>query len=687
MRIERLEIKGFGKLKDRVIELKDGLNILYGGNEAGKSTLQIFICGMLYGLKNGRQAAGLSSPLKRYEPWDGVQYGGAMVFSLDNGSMFRVERNFKTGEVRLFDGLYSDITGEFGIGRDKSPLFADRLLGMDETTFTRTAFVRQMELRLGEDASEALAARLANAASAGVDDISFSKAEKAISDALKNGIGTGRTRTQPLDRLEDRLAQLEEASGRLSSRRERTFAARKELQEARERCQRLEAGEKYMDGIERLIELRQTLDGYMKKESVLKNAARQLKELEAAGTGYSGESGGNETEVVLRRKRQDGSLKWRKLLLPIVCAAFACLLALFVSGLAGVRLIPLPVPVSGIGALISAVAAVLVYRYKGRSGFSKAANKAAAPGYTEYHGIEGYEMKKEMILKEAAFSCGRQLASPAALEQELHGISQGLEKLSADLESGIEAAVASGYESEGYFNPGVLDAVIYDSDTTVLNEAWQTENREIKRELLDAALKIKYCEGLLGDDNEVSEELERVTEETIAVREKITYLKIKGNALKLALEVLTESGAELRRSFVPDVNRRMSTIISALTAGKYTDLKGNDRLSLNAALPDGGVRSVMSLSGGTEDQVYLALRLALAELLTAGGESLPLIFDEVFSQFDDRRTSLALQYLHNTYNRKQILIFTCKQREIELVRDIYGNGMNFVGLEYEQTAC
>jgi uncharacterized protein YhaN len=170
--------------------------------------------------------------------------------------------------------------------------------------------------------------------------------------------------------------------------------------------------------------------------------------------------------------------------------------------------------------------------------------------------------------------------------------------------------------------------------------------------------------------------------------EKITYLKNKGNALRLALDVLTEAGAEIRSSLAPDVNRRMSGIISGLTAGKYSDLRGNDRLSLSAALPDsGGVRSVMSLSGGTEDQMYLALRLALSELLTVGGESLPLIFDEVFSQFDDRRTSLALQYLHNIYFGKQILIFTCKQREIELAREIYGDGMNLVGLEYEQTAC
>jgi len=686
MRIERLEIKGFGKLKDLMIVPRDGLNVLYGDNEAGKSTLQAFIPGMLFGLKNGRQAAGFPTPLRRYEPWDGGQYGGAMVCSLDNGSTYRIERNFKTGTVKVFDDLFSDVTGDFAIGRDKMPLIADRLLGMDEATFTRTVFIRQMELRLDEDDSAALAGRLANVDSTGIEGISFNKAEKAISDALKNSIGTGRTRTQPLDRLEARLAQLQEASERLRSQQERTFFAGRELQDARERCHRLESSEKYLEDIRRLIELRRTLDSCMKNEAVLKDAVRQLKELEAVELLYSGGLDRRGKEVILRRNRSNGAVKGSKLPFISACAVFTCFLVLLAAGLAGVKLVPLSPLVYGSGALVSALAGVLLL-YRNKSLKTETTGPAAAPGPV-YPEITGAGMKKEMILREASLACGKQLTTLEAVEQELRGISSGLEKLSVELETGIEAAVASECDLQGYFSSGVLDAVIYDSDIVGLDEAWDAEIKEIKQEHLDAALRIKYCEGLLGGDREIADELARVTEETIAVKEKITYLKNKGDAMKLALEVLTEAGAEIRRNFAPDVNQRMGRIIAGLTAGKYTDLRGNDKLSLGVAIPDSGdVRSVMSLSGGTGDQMYLALRLALSELLTLDGESLPLIFDEVFSQFDDRRTSLALQYLHNIHIGKQILIFTCKQREIELAREIYSDGMNLVGLGYEQTAC
>lgn len=684
MHLERLEIKGFGKLRDRTIEIEKGLNILYGGNEAGKSTLQAFILGMFYGLKSGRQPAGLQSPVKRYEPWDGGPYGGALVYRLNSGEMYRVERDFRTGSVRIFDGLYSDITGNFEIGRDKTPMFANRQLGMDEATFTRTVFVKQMELRLGEDDSEALAGRLANIDSAGLEDVSFNKAEKAISDALKNGIGTDRTRTQPLDRLEARLAQLEDESERLKGRQERMFAAKRELLEARERCSKLETNEKYLESIHKLIELRRALDSHLKKEAVLKDTARQLNEVEAAAVSYSGGPGRSGAGVALQRNRARGKRRGFKIALACLCEALACFLALLAANVVMADALTIPHIVVWIGAFATALAgAVLFFKYK------KTETGSGVPATDEssaLHEIPGINMKREMILREASYSCGTKLASAEAVNMELGRISRVLEELSGELDAGIEAAVASGHDSQGYFNRGALDAAIYDSDVAALDEVWETENKEIKQELLDTALKIKYCEGLLCEEREISDELQHVTEETIVVKEKISYLKYKGSALRLALDVLTEASSEIRRNFAPDVNQYMSRIISGITAGKYSDLRGNEKLSLRTAIPeDGDVRSVLSLSGGTADQAYLALRLAMAELLTADGETLPLIFDEVFSQFDDRRTSLALQYLHNIYSGKQILLFTCKQREIELAREIYGDGMNLMGLENEQT--
>src|SRR5690242_5541526 len=115
MHIEKLEIKGFGKLISRTVLLGKGVNIIYGDNETGKTTLQWFIRGMLYGLKSGQVKNGLLPPQKRFEPWEGGQYGGALVYTLQNGSTCRVERDFKSGSVQLFDGYFNNITDSFDI--------------------------------------------------------------------------------------------------------------------------------------------------------------------------------------------------------------------------------------------------------------------------------------------------------------------------------------------------------------------------------------------------------------------------------------------------------------------------------------------------------------------------------------------------------------------------------------------
>ena len=87
MVIKRLGIKGFGRLEEFEIRLTGGINVIYGENESGKTTIQWFIKGMFYGLEGGREREdGSKPPLKRFEPWDGSQYGGFLEYVLEDGS-------------------------------------------------------------------------------------------------------------------------------------------------------------------------------------------------------------------------------------------------------------------------------------------------------------------------------------------------------------------------------------------------------------------------------------------------------------------------------------------------------------------------------------------------------------------------------------------------------------------------
>lgn len=656
MRIDRLEVKGFGKINGLTIPLAKGMNIVYGNNETGKTTLQWFIRGMLFGLKSGRQSKNSVLPLlKRFRPWDGGFFGGALLYTLDDGNTYRVERDFKAGAVKIFDEYYNDITGTFETARDKMPMFAERQLGVDEATFERTAWIRQMGICLDGNDSAALAEKLVNATDTGHEEISLYRAEKALTDAIKNNIGTDRTRVQPLDKLEERLGQLNAERSRLEGRRDNALFAEKRRTAAVKQRETLKARRLYLDAIGSLIELRKTIDANLKKEARLIETVRQLKELEAKAGG---------TQAMADRPPKRTMVKGFAVSLAclIIAAAFFVFAVTWAS----------------IGALQNAWTLPVLYC----TGFLFS---GAAAVWLLITFLNNRRNAKE--IDDASFDVCRggdetAVAFSSAVSRELMEASKEAEAQSGELERGIAAALDMKSEALGPFATEELEKTIYDSDIASLEKKWKIERDGVDAELLKAELEEKYCEKLLEDDEDVVEDLLRVEEGTVAAEEKISYLKHKEKALRLALKALTEAGFEIRQTIAPDLNQRMSSIISGLTAGRYNDLRGNDRLLLRAAAPEGGnVRDVPSFSAAAIDQMYLALRLATSELLTSAGESMPLIMDEVFSQFDDSRTAIALKYFQVAYDMKQIVLFTCKRREVELACNIYGDGMNLVELE------
>ncbi len=671
MRIERVEINGFGKIRNLAIVPGSGLNVIYGANEAGKSTVQRFIRVMLYGVRNGRELSGLPAAQKRFMPWDGVPYGGSIIYSLDDGSVFRVERNFDKNTVRILDDSYKDISETFRLGKDKLPMFADKHLGMDEAAFTRTAFIGQMDVRIGSSGSSELAARLANARDTGLEGLSFQRAEVALANALKNRIGTERTRTQPLDKLEARLKQLEEEHARLTDRQRQRQGLRDELADVKGRLAELEAKEQYLAIVEKLIDTRKKIDAGIKKEANLRETAALLQDTDRKMSVLS------EQENTATKTARFG------LAAPLLC--FAAVLisgVLLVSSMIaeGNSHISVSMILYGLVMLVSGIFGAVSLTKEMKAGHSRTRNMP------DGERVEGLALLKSNALNSASLICGNAMSSTEDVEMALSHIQAELEELSVGLQQSIEEAGAIEQPLDSYFTQKDLDMIIYDTGISSLESVLRSEVEGVRQSVLNLSLREQYCEGMADDDRESAYELQRVEEETVAVKEKIAYLRNKANAIKLAHDVLLEAGMEIRGYFAPGLNNRMSSIIAGLTGERYTDLRGDEALLLNAAAPEyGEVRNVFLLSGGTADQMYLAMRLAMTDVLTSGSESLPLIMDEVFSQFDDNRTGLALKYLHNEYRDSQIFIFTCKKREVELARQIFGDRMNFVELGYEDS--
>lgn len=233
MHIVKLDIRAFGKLNNLVLDFYKGFNIVFGSNEAGKTSLQWFIKAMLFGLKGGRASKdGILPPLKRFKPWNSNDFAGFMEYRLDSGELYRVGRNYNAGTVKIYDSYFNDITGTFETSREKGVRFAEKHLGINETCFEKTVFVGQMESRIGYDDSRELLNRLVNATQTGFEDVSFKRAQEALKEALKSYVGTEKTTTRPLDRLIARLNEIKDARDDLVRRREAILDVYSKLKEA-----------------------------------------------------------------------------------------------------------------------------------------------------------------------------------------------------------------------------------------------------------------------------------------------------------------------------------------------------------------------------------------------------------------------------------------------------------------------
>jgi uncharacterized protein YhaN len=132
-------------------------------------------------------------------------------------------------------------------------------------------------------------------------------------------------------------------------------------------------------------------------------------------------------------------------------------------------------------------------------------------------------------------------------------------------------------------------------------------------------------------------------------------------ALTLAQETLTEATEELQRRFAPQIAAGARQRMGKLTGGRYDRLNLQRDFSIMAGADREGIlRSSQWRSDGTVDQLYLSLRLAVAETLVP---HVPLILDDALVRFDDQRLEQAMGLLKEEAKHRQVVLFTCHGRE------------------------
>jgi uncharacterized protein YhaN len=156
--------------------------------------------------------------------------------------------------------------------------------------------------------------------------------------------------------------------------------------------------------------------------------------------------------------------------------------------------------------------------------------------------------------------------------------------------------------------------------------------------------------------------------EMLLVREKIDRLTLEAEALDMAREHIERAADDMRRKLSPALGRAIAQVSGQVTSGRYDQLLIDTNLKVQA-LSGGQTLSPESLSGGTADAIYLALRLGLVEFLM-GDKECPVILDDSLAQLDDARAERMLHVIAGFSEKRQALLLTCQSRTRRMLEDL-----------------
>ena len=189
MKINKIKINSYGKIKNKEIKLNNNLNIIYGKNESGKSTILNFIFNILYGIqknKNGKEI----SDYEKYKPWDSDEFSGKITYELDNKNKYEIYREFNKKNPNIFNEQGEEISNKFNINKKNGNEFFVEQTNIDSKMFLATSISLQQEVKFGKDIKSMLLQKISNMLGTGQDNISYKESIDKLNKLQFEKIGT-----------------------------------------------------------------------------------------------------------------------------------------------------------------------------------------------------------------------------------------------------------------------------------------------------------------------------------------------------------------------------------------------------------------------------------------------------------------------------------------------------------------
>ena len=707
----------FGNLDHRQLTLKPGLNVIEAPNEWGKSTWCAFLISMLYGIDTrSKSTRHQLADKERFLPWSGSPMEGRMDLNWD-GRDITIERRTK-GRIPLGEFYAYETDTGLEIPELTAENCGQMLLGVEKEVFTRSGFLRFSDLPVTED--EQLRSRLNALVTTGDESGNAELLERKLKELKnrcryhKNGlIPQLRLQKEKVEQeleeweaLDHQIRQLQEqiaakeqqinslknhktalrhrtAQERLSMLQEVT-AARNEAQQQLESLQNqvevIPAQETATKNIQKLTRLREELDDIQMEEQMLPPSAA----LPQQPDGFAGCTA--RQAVMQAQKHKDELLALRPR--PNIVAYIFLPLGVFFS-LFSIFLLFLDMPLltgilCGAMGLSYLVITLLAMRASSKQQALCLKRHAELTAHYNCSDPDQWIAKAEQYAQEWESYAGSDdataeyrvqltkrkevLLSKCMVLSRGKGLQDALEYW-YDIETlwheYAEALCNYRQESKRYQELMILNA---DAPAPSEPDSLTSSEEETDRLLTDASQELQLLLSKLGQYRGYADSLstkETLEAENAQLEQRLNELEKTYAALGMALKALEQASAELQRRFAPRISRSAQDILNQLTNGRYTRMTMQQDFSLLIGTQDEDtLRSRHWRSDGTVDQLYLALRLAVARELLPDA---PLVLDDAMVRFDDLRLQAAMRILKLESQTRQVIIFTCHGRERELM--------------------
>ena len=658
MKINKIKINSYGKLKNKEINLKDGINIIYGKNEAGKSTLINFIYNMFYGISKNKNGKELSD-YEKYKPWSGEEFSGKIEYELDNKEKYEVYRDFNKKNPKIFNDKKEDISAEFNIDKNKGNEFFYEQTKIDEDLFLSTLAINQKEVELEKKNQNILIQKMSNLAQTGDDTISYKRVIDRINRKQLEEIGSDRSREKPINKIELKLNDLYEEKNSLEQYKDFEYEAGEKEKNINLRIEELNNENNILKEIKNNLENNKIENEKIKiKENIKKNNNEKINNLNIKinelKNNIENKDLNNSEKYKLNIENKNiknnieknkfnnknnnlkNNIKIKKyLILFLLIILFNIFQFIFIKNKLINYLILTTIPIFLI---------YFIYLIK------KEENKLKINKKLEENKLNEINSQINNYLNEINILNNNNLE----LENEIKKL---IEKNNLENNLKIEK-IKNNYLNK--IEKNKLNNLIEINNLENINyelEKNQNNLNNSKLELQSLKLEQKNIEPKL-------ENLAKIDEEIVNDNDVLSTLKNKNESMNLAKDVLTEAYMEMKNSVVPKVTKNIASIIGQITDMKYSNVTFNENDGLIVEIENGSYMPANRLSVGTIDQLYLALRLSMTDELS--DEKVPIMLDETFAYFDDERLANILKFLNKNFKNRQILIFTCSLREKEL---------------------